>query len=667
MQQWRLITTLLFLILSQSLLSAQDLDSLMNLNAFTKESDLQKLLNKNVGVSAQKLSSRETPGILSIITAEEIQNSGARDLTDVLRLVPGFDVMQDLQFVMGIGLRGSWANEGKVLVMMDGQPFNDLLYQSVAVGNRFPIDAVERIEIIRGPGSAIYGGSAEYGVINIITKAAESLNGVAIYGTGGFHADATGRTNAGVMASRKTESLAWDFSFFKGAGIVSDDQHHDDPIQNAYNGNTNYINQNLAKVSTADPMNINLGLRYKDLYLRTMYDEFKTSDPQVDVSFKNFFADLRYAWKINDKFKLTPQLKFTDQRPWTYGPKENKDPDFEAQATRLYAQADGEYNASRKTSINFGAIYFRDHGDYETVLSTFAGDRSLTLSNYAFYAQALFKHRLANATVGFRYEKNNRYGGAFVPRLALTKKIENFHFKVLYSQAFRAPSLQNINIALNDKIKPEKSDVFELELGYQFTPEMLLAVNAFSISTRNVMIYGSEGEDETFQEWYENSQKSGSKGIEVVYSVRQKTWYAHLTYSFSQAIKSNTVEVYEVSQTDRQYVGFPTHKITLNTNFNLTSKLSFNPTFIYASKRYAYTAVDDDGNAISTALDPYVVANAFLNYRNLLPGLTAGVGAYDILNERPAIPQAYNGGYGPIPGRSREYVVKLSYQLNFAK
>ena len=291
----------------------------------------------------------------------------------------------------------------------------------------------------------------------------------------------------------------------------------------------------------------------------------------------------------------------------------------------------------------------------------------LTLSNYALYAQALFKHRLANATVGFRYEKNNRYGGAFVPRLALTKKIENFHFKVLYSQAFRAPSLQNINIALDGEIKPEKSDVFELELGYQFTPEMLLAVNAFSISTRNVMIYSSEGEDETFNEWYENSRKSGSKGIEVVYSIRQKIWYDHLTYSFSQAIKDNSVEEYHVSQTDRQYVGFPVHKVTLNTNFNLTPKLTFNPTFIYASKRYAYTSVDADGNAISTSLDPYLLSNAFLNYRDLLPGLTVGVGVCDILNRKPAIPQAYNGGYAPIPGRSREYVVKLSYQLNFAK
>src|SRR4030095_9194480 len=100
----------------------------------------------------------------------------------------------------------------------------------------------------------------------------------------------------------------------------------------------------------------------------------------------------------------------------------------------------------------------------------FNGNNSLSLNNVAVYAQGLFKHRLANATIGFRYEKNNRYGAAFVPRLALTKKIQNLHFKLLYSQAFRAPSLQNINIALDGTIKPEKSNVFEIELGYQFTP-----------------------------------------------------------------------------------------------------------------------------------------------------------------------------------------------------
>jgi len=653
----KFITTLLFTVFGLTIFG-QDLDSLMNLNAYTEESDLQKILNKNVAVSTQKLTTRETPGIISLITAEEIRNSGARDMIDVLRMVPGFEVMQDLQFVMGIGLRGSWANEGKVLVMLDGQPFNELLFQTVALGNRFPVDAIERIEIIRGPGSAIYGGSAEYGVINIITKAAESLDGVAVYGTGGFHSGAAGRTNGGVMVAQKGDEFSWDFSLFGGKGIVSDQRHADEIY--------GYPEMDLAKETNADPMNVNLGLKYKQLSFRAMYDQFKTSDPILFISNKNFYADLQYEWKVNDKWQITPHLKYYNQQPWTYGPKDES-PDFKAQATRILSQVDALYTISRKASVTFGALYFQDEATDLLDDGYFGGNQSMTLNNFAVFAQGLFKHRLANATIGFRYEKSNRYDGAFVPRLALTKKIENFHFKVLYSQAFRAPSLQNINLAKTGSVSPERSNVFELELGYQFTPEMLLAVNAFSISTKDILLYSSEGVDDDFVEWYENEEKSGSQGLEVVYSIRKKNWYAHVTYSFSRAIRDNTVAVYEVPQTSKQYIGFPMSKVTLNTNFNVTSKLTFNPTFIYASKRYAYTTLDDDENPVCTELDPYVLANAFLNYSNLLPGLILGVGVYDIFNAKPAIPQAYLGDYAPIPGRSREYVVKLSYQLNFKK
>jgi len=654
------IAIVLIVLLSTIGSFGQDLDSLMNLNAFTQESELQKILNKNVAVSSKNgLTTRETPGIITLITSEEIQNSGARDMTDVLRLVPGFDVLQDLQFVMGLGLRGSWANEGKVLVMMDGQPFNELLYQTVAIGNRFPVDAIERIEIIRGPGSAIYGGSAEYGVINIITKAAESLDGVAVYGLGGFHANAVGRTNGGVMAAQRGENYSWDISAFKGNGIVSDQMYQD-----LYQSSEA---QDLSKVTRADPMNINAGIKLGNLSFRTMYDQFETSDPVTFVSNKNFYADLRYTWKVNDKLQLVPQVKYYNQIPWTFGSRESGEKDFNARATRVLTQLDAMYDFSRKVHGTFGIVYFQDQGIDLLAGDLFDGNKTLTLNNFAFFAEGLFKHRLANATIGFRYEKNNRYGAAFVPRIALTKKIENFHFKLLYSQAFRAPSLQNINIALGGTIKPEKSNVFEIELGYQFTPEMLLSVNAFAINTRNVLIYGSEGEGDDFNEWYENSAKSGSNGIEVVYSIRKKVWYANLTYSYSQSIKDNTVATYEVPD-QRQYVGFPNNKITLNTNFNLTSKLSFNPTFLYASARYAYTSIDPDENPMLSKLDPYLMANAFFNYRGLfVPGLNVGAGVYDIANVRPGIAQAYNGGYAPIPGRSREYVVKINYQINFKK
>jgi len=637
---------------------SQDLDSLMNLNAFTAESDLQKILNQRVAVSSKSgLSSRETPGIVSVISNEEIRNSGARDLGDLLRLVPGFDVLQDLQFVTGVGLRGSWANEGKVLVMLDGHAMNELLYQTVALGNRFPIDAVARIEIIRGPGSAIYGGSAEYGVINIITRAAEDLNGVAVYATGGFHQQAVGRTNVGVMIGQKGKNVAWDFSAFKGKGIVSD-QKYQDLYQNGEE-------QDLSKVTHSDPTTISAGLQYKGLAIRGMYDQFETSDPVTYVSIKGLYVDARYDWIVNKKLTIVPQVKYYNQVPWTYGDRLTQEKQFNVRAERILSQVETRYAASRKIKVTAGAVFFQDKGTDLLAGDLFGGENTLRMSNFALYAEGLLKHRLANATVGFRYERNSQYGSAFVPRIAVTKKVENLHFKVLYSQAFRAPSIQNVNIALNGSVKPEKSDVFEVEVGYQFTPQMLLSVNAFAITTRDVLIYGSAGEGDNFSEWYENYARSGSNGLEVVYSARGKGWYGTLTYSLSTAGK-NTVTTYEVPG-QSQYVGFSKNKITLNTNFQLFRQLNFNPSVIYASKRYAYLSLDEDGEPTIGTLDPYVLLNAFMNYTNLLPGMNLGVGAYDIANQKPGVAEAYNGGYGPIPGRSREYVVKLSYQLDFKK
>lgn len=633
-------------------LSAQDLDSLFNLQVYTPESELQKVLNKNVSVSALKLSSRESPSIITVINRDEIQNSGARDLTDVLRLVPGFDVMQDLQFVLGLSLRGSWANEGKVLVMVDGVPFNELLYQSVAVGNRFPIDAIERIEIIRGPGSAVYGGSAEYGVINIITRAAESLNGVSVYGSLGLHSNATGRMNGGVMAAQKKSNIAWDVSAFRGKGNVS---------------NNKFLGMhNLADSTKADPLNINAGLKYKGLSLRSMYDEFVTSDPFSEVSFKTIFVDARYKIDVSENLSITPQLQYLNQIPWQYDYYYNNDgkpdPDFRQRATRNLAQIDAAYNVSRRVSLNFGGLYFQDKS-YDLLTK----EDVLELNNYAFYTQGLFRHRLANATLGFRFEKNNRYSGAFVPRFAITKKLENLHFKLLYSKSFRAPSLQNVVLDTTGA-KPEKSDVFEFEVGYQFTPEMLLAVNAFHITTKDVIIYGSQGDGDDFEEWYENYEKSGSKGIELVYSIRNKNWYTNLTYSFSQPVDGNTVEKYVMPQTRKQYTGVAAHKFTINSNVSVTEKINLNASVIAVGKRYAYVNFDDNG-PVAGELEPYLLANFFINLE-ALKGLNVGAGVFDILNERPSIPQAYNGEAGtylPVPGRSRELVIKLSYNLDFKK
>jgi outer membrane cobalamin receptor len=119
---------------------------------------------------------RQAPGIVTVITREEIINSGARNLMDVLRLVPGLDFGVDVESSLGLGVRGNWAYEGKILVLVDGQRYNESFFGSAQL-ERISPEQVERIEIVRGPGSAVYGGFAELGVIKDNHQERQAIGG----------------------------------------------------------------------------------------------------------------------------------------------------------------------------------------------------------------------------------------------------------------------------------------------------------------------------------------------------------------------------------------------------------------------------------------------------------------------------------------------------------
>jgi len=630
-----------------------NLDSLLNMSAFTEETELQKNLNQATSVASGKaLTTRETPGILSVVSSEDISKSGARDITDILRLVPGFEIMQDIQFVTGVGFRGSWANEGKVLFLIDGHQINELLYQTVPLINNFPVDAIEKIEIIRGPGSAVYGGSAEYAVINIITKQAASLNGLSVYGLGGFHKSATGRTNGGLMAAQKGKKFSWDLGAFRSKGIVSDR-----PYQNIY-GDIDPP-ADLAEITRANSTHINLGVKSGGLSFRAMYNDYETNSDSLFATYSSYSADIKYDWKVSDKLTVTPQLSYYNQIPWSYGDEIESQVQYEVRAIRTQGGVTLNQGIGRKVNLTYGALFFADKAEQVYEGSDFNNGEIFKMSNFAVFAQGLYKHRLFNLTAGARYEQNSKAGDAFVPRLAITKKIENFHFKLLYSEAFRTPSIENQNLAATGKTIPEKSRVGEIELGYQITPDMLLAVNAFAFSTKNVIIYEVDNDGQ-----YNNYDKSGSKGVEAIYSIHQKKWNAKATYSIAVA-GPNTVPVYEITGFDKSFVGFPVQKFTLAGNFDVTKKLSINTTAIASGKRYAYTTIGSNAEPAANKLSAYTLLNFFVQYANIVQGLNAGVGVYDALDKQPPIPQAYNGYTAPIPGRSREFVIKLSYQFNF--
>ena len=103
----------------------------------------------------------DSPAVVTAVSADDIRSSGARDLMDVLLMVPGFFFGVDVQGTVGPGFRGLWGQEGKILLLIDGKEMNEQLYSTMQLGHEFPVELIERVEVVRGPGSVIYGGNAE--------------------------------------------------------------------------------------------------------------------------------------------------------------------------------------------------------------------------------------------------------------------------------------------------------------------------------------------------------------------------------------------------------------------------------------------------------------------------------------------------------------------------
>ena len=684
MQKFRLIFSIIILTIgSHSIALAQtdttaapkdsldyydmSLDQLLKIKSHGVATELEKLINTLISVASKKpLNTRESPSIVSLITEEEIKKSGARDLIDVLRLVPGFDFGVDVEGVVGIGIRGNWSHEGKVLVLIDGQEMNEILFASTTFGNHYPIDQIKRIEIIRGPGSAIYGGYAEYGVINIITRQGGDINGLiasAVYG----QMDKTyARRNVNISIGQKIKDFQYSVSGLIGQGNRSD-QNLKDIYGQSYN---------MAGNSGLNPRFINVGLAYKGLSLRCMGDFFQTSiglrythvnaKGSYIENFNSLYSELKYVIKINDKFTITPKLNFKQQTPWQTNIKDSisEPPAYNVTAYRGTANLTGSFNLNRYINLVAGGEIWKDYAIQNFDTTYFSdGKKTATYFNYAFFTQGLIKTRLVNIILGARYDKHNAYGDAFVPRVGLTKKYNRFHFKALYSQAFRAPTIENIHYQGTSNIHPERTEIIELELGYQITRKSLFTINVYDITTAKPIIYYVD--TALHNDAYINFGKSGTQGIEAEYRLKGSWGYFTLNYSYYSAANKPKVDKYAVANNSSALLGFANHKVNLTSSFNITKNLSFNPSVSIYGPRWGYVPSDSVGISALKQFDPTALINFFIRYNTPLKGLTFGLGVYDILNQKFHFIQPYNSDHPPLPGPSREIVFRLSYTLNY--
>lgn len=637
------------------------IEQLQKLKAVGVSSELEKLINSLIGVASKKpLSGRESPSIVSLITEEEIKNSGARDLIDILNLVPGIDFGVDVEGVVGIGMRGNWAHEGKVLLLLDGQEMNEILFGTTQFGNHFPIDQIKRIEIIRGPGSAIYGGYAEYGVINIITHDGEELNGIAVSGMYGQMKDTYGHRNVSLAAGKKIGALNLSLYGSIGQGKRSD-QIFEDFYGGTYDMKTN---------SALDGSNINVGLSLKGLSARFIMDHYsvKSADgydvvkiPYVD-QFNSAFAELKYNWKVTPKLTITPKFNYKHQTPWKTAGDSTSESYYKV-VDRYTGNLNLSYNFNRKLNFTLGGEVYSDHGEDKVDTTYFSNNtKKVSYLNEAVFAQGLFKSRIVNIILGARFDNHNIYGNSFVPRIGLTKKIEKFHFKLLYSSAFRAPSIENINLSDSTGMHPEKTNVVEFEAGYQLSRKSIFTINIFDITTHATIIYYY---DNVNGDRYHNIGSTGSRGIELEYKIKDNWGALDLNYSFYTVAGKSKIEDYSVPQNEKILLAFPAHKINLSASFQLNRHFTVTPSLLFRSETYSYTSVDTAGNGIVEKFDPQLFANLFFRYENVLKGLDVGIGVYNIFDEKVRYLQPYNSLHAPLPGPSRELVIKLSYAIHF--
>ena len=317
----------------------------------------------------------------------------------------------------------------------------------------------------------------------------------------------------------------------------------------------------------------------------------------------------------------------------------------------------------QQLTVAAGGEVFRDRGWLnETDAGQTLFDGGATRIEYgttALFAEGTARTPFANFVAGARFEHHSLVGDSFVPRLAVTKVIAPFHFKVLYSQAFRAPALENL--AQNPLLTPERTTVLEGEVGMQISERIYASVNVFDLTIRDPIIYSAD--PDTNADIYQNFRRTGSRGVEAEVRMHDRRGSLALGYSYYTAGPKNQVDLYATPDPAR-VLAFPTHKVSARASFNVGEHLSVDPSATWISERYAATGVDSGGAPTFTTEGAQLLVNLFLTGRDLgFKGLDLGVGVYNALDVKDDYIQPYNSSHAPLPGPSREWIARLSYQV----
>ncbi|MBF0560282.1 MAG: TonB-dependent receptor plug domain-containing protein, partial [Nitrospirae bacterium] len=264
----------------------------------------------------------EATSSVTVITSDDIKKYGYRTLAEILRSVRSFQITSDRNYsyigVRGFGRTGDYSS--RVLVLVDGHRINDSIYDEALVGEDFIVDInlIERIEVIRGPSSSLYGNNAFLAVINVITRKASDFGGVEASGAGGSFSTFKGRVSYGGVFGADA------YGVFSASGLDSEGPHKlffrefDTPETN--NGvavNTDYeSNQSLfGKVGYGDlTLETAFVSRMKGIPTASFGTEF--NDRNNKTIDQRYYLDLKYDHLCDDGARVMAKLSYDTYYYW---------------------------------------------------------------------------------------------------------------------------------------------------------------------------------------------------------------------------------------------------------------------------------------------------------------------------------------------------------------
>lgn len=455
--------------------------------AFAQE-DLQEFALEDMVVTASRVPTQkvDTPADISVITKEEIADQNYASASDALRAIPGVNVL-------GSGAKGSSMGQDKillngderVLVLVDGRRMNLGSSGNSSADWLPPVNAIERIEVLKGGGSALYGTDAVGGVINVIMKKGSDIgNHVTVKAAGGswnaeqYAISASGSTDSGlglIVSATKERRGEYKFKNANGKSQLLKNSGYDD---------TGVIVKLDQKVGEDNRIGVNFEHINAEGGSPFGYSGFGNTDSHKRIS--NNVA-LRYDWNESSDERGYVQVYKNYQHAHFRSPVASRQSNFTDSTIGIEAQQNFKF--SDTDEMTAGLEYYKTTVDNNAL---YTGKRDI--NNKAIFAENRWEFAPTwQLNAGLRYDHHSKYGSEVTPKVALNKKFdENSNVYLSWGRVFNAPTTDDLFWHQVDSsqwgtfytygdpnLKPEKGYVWTFGGNTKLNEKTSLSANVF--------------------------------------------------------------------------------------------------------------------------------------------------------------------------------------------